>query len=156
MWGDDYRHGLKSTMVLNMDDYLANIEFSKRAREYGIHRGHLDFFEDCAEYAEMPVAQFMEAQQSFARELGIPLSEVIPYMMAAQRAGTKSSNNGASSQNTNIFTIPPFKNPKKFLIHPNKPIKPLPAGKTAGQTILVSTMQDPRISIRESKWGTRG
>ncbi|KAM7189313.1 Heterokaryon incompatibility protein (HET) domain containing protein [Naviculisporaceae sp. PSN 640] len=140
MWEDQHREGMTTTMTVDVDEVLQHGEFTKRAAEYGISTDHLEFFEQWAEDEGVPLADIMERHQELARRMGIPISELIPQILS--QAGGRPQDMPA--------------NPKKFLTNPQKPIKRLPPGRLRGQTTLVSTMQDPRITIRRSKWGTRG
>jgi antitoxin component of RelBE/YafQ-DinJ toxin-antitoxin module len=146
MWLDTYRHGLNNSMQIPLREVLNLGETSSRKARYGISADDLDLHERMAEDFGVPFDEYMEKQQEVARRIGIPFSELVPWLMRkmAREAG-----------------IPddqplPSKPPRETITDPRRPQKPLPPGKVRGKTVLVSTMQDPRVAVGASTWVTRG
>ncbi|KAI0877853.1 hypothetical protein GGS24DRAFT_487544 [Hypoxylon argillaceum] len=144
MWLDPYRHGLQNSMTLDIDAVLENIN---RESRWEIPRDHLDFFEHMAQDYKVPLDEFMGKQEELARRKGIQLAEIVPYLQreAAKRHGILIPDDEP---------LPPVPGPS--ITDSRKAEVPLPPGKVPGKTVLVSTMQDPRITIRKSRWATRG
>ncbi|ROT37768.1 HET-domain-containing protein [Sodiomyces alkalinus F11] len=147
LWLDNYRHGLNNNMELPLDEMLSLAQGPDRAAKYGIPAEHVDFYEDSAEHFGLPFDEFMETQKELARRIGITLPELVPYLQRdlARKAGIPDSE--------------PLRMPTAAddtVVSHNRPKKPLPPGKTPGKITLVSTMQDPRVTIRKSRWATRG
>ncbi|KAM6524246.1 hypothetical protein FSOLCH5_004848 [Fusarium solani] len=143
MWMDTYRHGLNQHMEIPLDEMMG---LSSRTDEYGIPKDHLEFHESNAEHFGIPFDEYMEKQLELARRIGIPFTELVPWLMrkTARKKG-----------------IPddqplPSKVPGETMTDSSKPVTPLPPGKVPEKTVLVSTMQDPRVAIRNSQWATRG
>ncbi|KAL2751821.1 hypothetical protein ACRALDRAFT_2030492 [Sodiomyces alcalophilus JCM 7366] len=149
MWLDNYRHGLNNTMHFLLDEFMAAGEGPARAAKYGIPADHLDFYEDSADHFGIPFDEFMGKQQELARRIGITLPELVPYLQrqAAERAGVPIPDNEP---------LPPVTRGSDSVVSPSRPKKPLPPGKMPGKITLVSTMQDPRVTIRNSEWAARG
>ncbi|KAI0405589.1 hypothetical protein F4802DRAFT_597140 [Xylaria palmicola] len=143
-WLDPYRHGLQNFMTLDMSELL---EKDKRKRQWNIPDDHYDFFEDTARHFGTPFDDFMEKAQELARRMGIGLVELVPFLQreSAQKAGDPIPDEQP---------VPPLGPPT--ITDPSKPETPLPPGQIPGKTVLVSTMQGPRITIRKSQWATRG
>lgn len=148
IWFDSYRYGLNNSVQFAVEDMMALGQRPERARKYGISRDHLDFYEDSADHLNIPFDAFMEMQEELARRIGITLPELVPWLQrdAAREAGLPLPEDGS---------LPPISR-ESTITSPLKPIEPLPPGKYPGKMILVSTMQDPRVAIRRSKWATRG
>jgi hypothetical protein len=89
----------------------------------------------------------MVKPKQVAQGIGIPLRELVPYMLRqmASRAGVPADSVG------DISSIPP-----RPITSSSKIEKPPPSGQIAGRTILISTLEDPRITISNSEWATRG
>src|SRR4051794_41136329 len=79
--------------------------------------------------------------------IGIPLQELVPYTLGptVSRAGAPADAVG------DISSIPP-----RPITSSSKIEKPLPSGQIAGRTILISTLENSRITISNSEWATRG
>ncbi|PKS08774.1 hypothetical protein jhhlp_004827 [Lomentospora prolificans] len=151
-WLDIYRHGLKSTMKIVLDEMtdLESISEECRARKYDIPVEQVEYHESSAKELGLSFDVYMERAHEFASRIGIPFSELMPHLM--MESARKASHPFAQGE-----PLPPIM-PKRSTTttNPSKPAKPLPPGKVPGKLILVSTMQDPRVSIRNSKWATRG
>jgi hypothetical protein len=89
----------------------------------------------------------MVKMEQMSKREGIPLQELALHILRqiATRAGM------------------PEEEIEKITRRPPPPItsssrreKPLPPGKIAGTTILNSTLEDPKITISNSEWATRG
>lgn len=142
IWLDTYREGLNSTVTIPLDELTRN---QQRMERYGIPRGHLDFYEDSADHFGMSFDEFIATQQEMARRMGMELRELLPFLHSeAGGEPIPDDQFDASRRSRHIITSP------------SKPQRPLPPGKMPGKTTLISTMQDPRVTIRESRWATRG
>ena len=82
-----------------------------------------------------------------AQNKGIPLQELAPHILReiATRAGVPAHAIGSITRR-----------PPPPITRSSKIEKPLPPGEISGKTILVSTLEDPRIAVRNSEWATRG
>jgi hypothetical protein len=149
MWLDTYRHGLKgTTMQLGLDDLMSLGNSRGRAKKYGIPQDHLDFHESTAEFYNTPFDEYMEKQQELARRIGITLPELVPYLQDKLQRKL-----GYLLLMTSHFRL---LTQHQHVTNPRKPVRPLPPGLIPGKTVLVSTMQEPRVTIRKSRWATRG
>lgn len=147
VWLDTYRHGLNRTMKIDLNEFT---EAKERMQRYGIARDQLDFHEDSADHFGRPFDEYMAIQQELARQKGMELHELVPFLQreAAKKAGKPIPDDQP---------VPPLGHANESPItDPNKPERPLPPGKVPGKTVLVSTMQEPRVTIRKSQWATRG
>ncbi|CZR69955.1 uncharacterized protein PAC_19856 [Phialocephala subalpina] len=149
MWLDTYRHGLNgTTMQLGLDELMSLGNSRGRAEKYGIPQDHLDYHESTAEHYNTPFDEYMEKQQELAHRIGITLPELVPYLyrQAAKKAGIPIADDEP---------LPPV-DTTQHVTNPRKTERPLPPGLIPGKTVLVSTMQEPRMTIRKSQWATRG
>ncbi|KAI0376121.1 heterokaryon incompatibility protein-domain-containing protein [Hypomontagnella monticulosa] len=142
-WLDMYRHGMRENMEIDLEEYKKDKEIMDK---YGISNEHLDIFYNLAEDFGQTIDEFMRTPKSISQRMNIPMQEVVPYMKGqmAIRMGLS-----ADEGRDLIIGDTPITNP-------SKPVKPLPAGKTPGKTILVSALEDVRVTIRRSEWATRG
>ncbi|KAK4148643.1 hypothetical protein C8A00DRAFT_38782 [Chaetomidium leptoderma] len=153
MWLDNFRHGLNNVMKIDLNELLAVGNTKDRAKQYGISVDHLDFFEDSAQQLNIPFDEFMEKQQQLATRIGITLPELVPWLQrkVAADAGAPIPDNQP---------LPPLDRPSQqsqsTTTSPSKPPVPLPLGLTPNKTTLISTMPEPRHTIRQSIWATRG
>ena len=87
----------------------------------------------------------MLVMKQMAQNKGIPLQELAPYVLReiATRAGVP------AQAIRSITRIPPP------ITRSSKIEKPLPPGELSVTTILISTLEDPRITIRHSEWAKR-
>jgi hypothetical protein len=148
-WLDTFRHGLNSVMKINLDELLSLGESSERARRFGISEADLDFYEDSAEQMNIPFEEFMAKQQLLASRIGIPLSGLVTHLQhqMARDAGAPLPPHQPP---------PPLIRPDEFITSPTKPLTPLPPNPNPTTTTLISTLPEPRLTIRQSLWATRG
>jgi hypothetical protein len=149
-WLDTHRYGLRDGIKLDFGELIKDIEMVK---EYDIPRERLRVFQEFADDFGTPIGEYIAIIKEMAREIGIPLKELIPHMqgqiMKQAGEGTEADGTISSLPAPSIF----FQRP---IISSSKIKRPLPPGKTAGKTILISVLQEPRITIRNSEWATRG
>ncbi|RYP07027.1 hypothetical protein DL764_002786 [Monosporascus ibericus] len=148
-WLDTHRHGLRSGLALDMGELMRDQELMDK---YDIPDEHLQLFQDLADDFGHTIENFLEIQKELALRMGIPLKEMVPYLQgrAAGRGARGEGSNGGAS-------LPPAASiPERPVTSPSKPCKPLPPSRVEGKTILVSSMQEPRVTIRNSEWATRG
>lgn len=114
---------------------------------YSIFREHLIIFQDFADDSGNSIDEWMPQMKQMAQDKGIPLKELAAYILReiATRAGVPAHAIGS------ITRRPPPPTTRSSKIE-----KPLPPGEIPGTTILVSTLEDPRITIRNSELATRG
>lgn len=148
LWLDNHRYGLGSMMKFDLNEMLNLADSGGRASKYGISEDDLDFHESTAAYFKIPFQEYMEKQQELARRIGITLPQLVPYLQreAAKEAGIDLPDNEP---------LPPL-DKTQYVTNPNKALQALPQGIISGKTVLVSSMQEPRVTIRKSEWATRG
>ena len=141
-WLDPHRHGMGFKTKIDMGEFLKDEGIMDT---YDIPREHLRIFQDFAEDFGNSIDEHMGKMKLMAERMGIPMKELIPHLLgqAGNRAGMAAGTVSSSL-------------PQRPATDPSKPEKPLPPGKVAGQTILISVLEDPRITIRSSEWATRG
>lgn len=154
MWLDTYRHGLNSTMKIDLNELLSLGEDKEQANKYGITVDHLDFFKDSAKKMDVPFDEFMQHQQRLATQVGITLPELVPYFQRMFAADNNLPDNSP---------LPPLTRPQNQKDHTtttstNQPLPPTtPSPHTPNKPlVLISTLPDPRHAIRHSAWSTRG
>ena len=143
-WLDPHRHGLRSLNKIDMSELLKDEDILKRCK---ISREHLRVLQDFADDYEHPIEEWMIKMEQMAQKKRIPLQDLVPYLLreTAIRAGIP------EDATTDMTFIPP-----KPTTCSSKTERPLPPSAIAGRTILISTLEDPRITIRNSEWATRG
>jgi len=142
-WLESQHHGLRDRMTLDFRELLEEMNVKKR---YSLSKEEVDFFRYMADYYKTPLEEFMEDKMAeLARRQGIQVKELYPRLVRqlAEREGIDTSN-GLPRVEKNSIT------PR------DKPERPLPPNKIEGELTLVSTMQEPRTTIRNSAWATRG
>ncbi|KAL2075082.1 hypothetical protein VTL71DRAFT_24 [Oculimacula yallundae] len=146
VWLDTHRFGISNVMTFDMDEMLHLADSKDRASKYGISKNDLEFHEKNAESFGMSFETYMETSTELARRIGITFPELVPYLkrQAAGDAGIPDNEPLPEIDMT------------EYVTNPKKPLLPLPPGITNGKTVLVSTMQEPRLAIRKSEWATRG
>ena len=146
-WLDLHRFGLKSQVALDSED-IKKFEKEQQIMEtYGISREHLTVFQDFAEDYGKAIDDWMLVMKQMARDKGVPLQELAPHILReiATRAGMPAQA---------IESIK--RRPPPPITRSSKVEKPLPPGEIPGTTILISTLEDARMSIRHSEWASRG
>ena len=143
-WLDVHRHGLRSKGIINLSGFMKDQEIMET---YNISQEHLRLFQDFADDFENSIDEMMIKMKQMAGRMGLPLKELVPHLLSqtASRAGLSL---GAT---VDLTSIPP-----RPVTSPSRRERPLPSGKIAGRTILISTLEDPRITISNSEWATRG
>ena len=146
-WLDLHRFGVKSQVALESED-IEEFEKEQQIMEtYGISREHLTIFQDFAEDFGKSIDDWMLVMKQIARGKGVPLQELVPHMLReiATRAGMPAQAIGSV-----------MRRPPPPITRSSKVEKPLPPGEFSGTTVLISTLEDARMSIRNSEWATRG
>ena len=141
-WLDLHRHGMRSKTRIHMGELFKDQEITDT---YDIPHEHLRIFQDFAEDFGNSIDEYMSKMKLLAERMGIPMKELIPHLLgqAGNRAGMAPGTVSSSL-------------PQRPATDPSKPEKPLPPGKIAEKTILVSVLEDPIITIRRSEWASRG
>jgi Heterokaryon incompatibility protein (HET) len=145
-WLDLHRFGVKSKMALDSED----IRWFKKEQEIlkicGISQEHLRIFQDFADDHGYSIDEWMQKMNQQAQNDGIPLQELAPHIL--REIATRVGMPAEAIANITRRPTPPITCDSKIE-------KPLPLDLSPGTTILVSTLEDPRISVRRSKWATR-
>lgn len=145
-WLDNVRFGLRGKMDFDFGELLND---SKLQNEYEITSNHLAWHRKMAEdYGYDQVEDYLDKLKELARRNGIPLKEIVPYMKR-ELAVTE----GFELDPLELNTMPIQQRPRTSS---SKPRRPLPPGKTRGRLTLVSSLQEPRVAIKDSNWATRG
>ncbi|MCJ1456806.1 hypothetical protein MMC28_007171 [Mycoblastus sanguinarius] len=147
-WLDLHRFGLKSNKVVFESEDMKDLDKEQEIMEtYGISHEHLNFFKDLADDHGGSIDEMMPKMKHLAQCKGIPLQELIPSLIGdiATRAGVPAQSIKSIARRSPLPVT-----------CSSKIEKPLPPGETSGTTILISTLEDPRITIRQSEWATRG
>ena len=175
---DPYRHGMNDIMRVRIGDvpvdvnlplHVRNQKFVvKHVREEDHHpepwkeeiekKMGVDFF-------TLSVMQ-KEAKRRGVKPRNLPKPFLPPNveLFAHGGPGYDSESDSSDGENPGDRRHAPGLGPRSsrqhgdsdFVMHPNRPFKTLPPGKAPETTWLVSTMQEPRITIRQSEWATRG
>lgn len=143
-WLDLHRHGLRSKMTIDLSEFMKDQEIMET---YDISSEHLRVFKDFADDYRNPIDEWMVKMKQMAERIGIPLQELLPHLLSqtARRAGMPADA---------VVDMP--SRPSRPITSPSKIELPLPMGQVAGRTVLISTLEDPRMTIRNSEWATRG
>ncbi|KAE9381913.1 HET-domain-containing protein [Stipitochalara longipes BDJ] len=146
-WLDIHRFGLKTTYQFSHED----IEEFKKKKEimeiFGISSEHLTVFQDLADDMGSTIEEWMPKMMDQSEREGIPIQELAPHIL--RTIGTGIGMPEDVIRNLKRRPAPP--------VTPSSKIeKPLPPDQKPGTTILVSTMEDSRVAIRNSEWATRG
>lgn len=146
-WLDLHRHGVSSKIAFDGEDMSYFMKEQEMMEVYGISREHLDFFQDFADDFGNSIEELMPKMKQLAQKKEIPLQDLVPSMLRdiATSAGLP------EQAITSVARRPPSPVTRSSKIE-----KSLPPAKTSGTTTLISTMEDPRIAIRQSEWATRG
>lgn len=147
VWLDLHRFGLNSKVVFTSEDMEKFQEQEEIMETHGISREHLEVFQDMADDVGLSIAKWMPDMKLLAQAKGIPLQDLAPCMLReiATAAGVPADNAGSITSR-----------PTQSASGSSKKERALPPGALAGRTTLVSTLEDPRITIRRSDWATRG
>lgn len=147
-WLDDLRFGMRTRMAFDFGALLKDMDLEAK---YGIPRKQLAWHRDMSKdfgYSDENFEQYLDKQKELARRIGIPMSGLITYFK--QQIAEQE---GIEMDPSELESIPVSKRP---IIHSDKPERPLPLNKTEGKLILVSSMEEPRTTIKNSTWATRG
>jgi hypothetical protein len=139
---DTHRHGFRSR---GRPDFVEMMKEIRLRQKYNISNEHFRIFQRFADDQNCPIDEWMVEMEKMSLKEKIPLQEFAPHILReiSARAGAPP---GAV---TTAEAIP------KVVTPSSKPKANLP--KIAGNYVtLVSTMEDPRITIRNSEWATRG
>ena len=141
---DLHRHGLKSKRMLDVSESMKDKEFMEK---YDISREHLKVSKDSTDDYRTPIDEWMGKVKQIAERLGISLQELLPHLknQIASRGGIPADAVG------DVPSRPPSP-----ITSSSKIEKFQPLGQIAGRTVLISTLEDPRITIRNFKWAARG
>ncbi|MCJ1309316.1 hypothetical protein MMC25_002975 [Agyrium rufum] len=143
-WLDLHRMGLTNKVVLDPAEFLRDQAIEDK---YGISHKHLKIFQDFAGDYQTPIEKWMEQMVAMAQKMGIPLTELAPRMLK----------DIATSMGMPQHMIDSIKRrPSPPMTLSSRPELPLPEQLVVGRTTLVSTLEDPRVTIRNSEWATRG
>ncbi|KAN0094178.1 HET domain containing protein [Hyaloscypha variabilis] len=144
---DLHRFGFKATHQLDHED-IAEFKKEKEIMEiFGISREHLTVFQDMADDAGVSIDEWMPNMMDMSEKEGIPIQKLAPHIL--REIATAMGMPEDMIRNLKRRPAPP--------ITPSSKVeKPLPPGQERGTTILVSTLEDPRVTIRNSEWAKRG
>ncbi|KAF2752158.1 HET-domain-containing protein [Sporormia fimetaria CBS 119925] len=131
-WMDTMRFGLRGQMAM---DLTVLLEDQRLEKDFGIDKNELLFFRDFAKDLGTPVEQLLQKFSLVAEKEGISLKAFCQKVTGMEKMPAYEG----------MDATPDF-----------KPQKPLPANVIERRLRLVSTMQEPRVSIQKSKWSTRG
>lgn len=143
-WMDLHRHGFRSKGKLDLSELEKDVKIMKT---YDISDEHLRIFRRFADDYGKSIDEWMVLMKQMAERKGIPLQELAPHVLRE----ISSSAGLPPAAVTSASSIPPMP-----VTSSSKIENPLPSGKIAGITILISTWEDPRITIKNSEWATRG
>src|SRR6201995_4667171 len=117
----------------------------KLRKKYEVSDEHFKIFKRFAEDQNYPIDEWIVKMETMARRENIPLQELAPHILReiSSRGGVPP---GAG---TNAESIP------AVVTRRDKTRAGLPRIPGAYLT-LVSAMEDPRVTIRNSEWATRG
>ncbi|RYP53176.1 hypothetical protein DL768_001769 [Monosporascus sp. mg162] len=144
-----HRHGLRTRSIVDMGELMKNLELIDK---YDIPLEHLQRFIDFADDFGHTIENFLGIEKELALRMGIPLKEMVPHLQgrAAGRGERGEESNGGPSS-------PPASSiPERPVTSPSRPCMPLPLNRVQDKAILVSSMREPRVTIRNSEWATRG
>lgn len=126
-------------------DFGERLHDGKMMKKYDIPKEQLDYYKYMADYYKTPFEVFMDTKMvELARRMGMPLREMYDHTRRklAEQEGIDTSNGLPKVGNT----VTPS----------DKPERDLPPNKMEGKLVLVSTLEEPRTTIRNSEWATRG
>ncbi|CAO2657088.1 Nn.00g058910.m01.CDS01 [Neocucurbitaria sp. VM-36] len=147
-WLDDLRFGLRGKMAIDFGELMQDMKLKKK---YDIPGKHLAWFRDMADedgYDRDGIEEYLDKQKELARRIGIPLKKLVPYFQQ-----DLAKEQGLDLDPSELESMPIDERP---FTKSSKPQKPLPPNKAKGKLILVSSMQEPRTTIKNSQWATRG
>ena len=131
-WLDLHRFEIGNQLQLDMSELMKDEEIMDT---YSISKKHLDIFHRFAEDDGCSIDKMMTKMAELARRMGVPLQGLLPRL-------------GGTTEDISLEPEP--------ITSSAKVEKPLPSGRNAETTRLVSIFEDPRITIKESEWATRG
>ncbi|GAB1318003.1 hypothetical protein MFIFM68171_08213 [Madurella fahalii] len=141
-WLDIHRHGFRSR---DRPDFVETMKELRLCQKYNISHEHFRIFQVFADELNRPIDEWMVAMEEESRKTQIPLQELAPHILRE----LSTSAGIPPDIITTAEDIPRVVTPS------SKPKAGLP--KIADDyVILVSSMEDPRITIRDSEWATRG
>ncbi|PQE17214.1 Heterokaryon incompatibility protein [Rutstroemia sp. NJR-2017a BVV2] len=146
-WLDMHRFGMQSTIAFSVEDVKNFQKEEELMKEYNISRDHFEIFHDFADDANSSMEVFMPKMQLMAQRAGVPLSQYAPFLL--RKLATDIGMPEDMIANLKRRPEPP-------ITRSSRPQKPLPKSVVPGSTLLVSTLPDPRTTIRSSKWAARG
>ena len=145
-WLDDIRFGLRGRMAFDFGQLLKDHELEEK---YDIPSNHLAWYRQMAEDdGHDRIEDYLDTQKELARRIGIPLRGLVPHF---KREIARKQGWDLDPSDLDRMPIP-----ERPLVDSSKPKRPLPPSKKEGRLTLVTTMQDPRTTIRNSQWATRG
>ena len=150
-WLDLNRRGLKTKIQIDVE-FINEFKKDRAIMEkYNISEEHLRVFKNFAEDYRRSIDEWMIEMEHLAQRKGIPLQDLAPHMLReiATSAGMPENMIEAIAS----LTIEP---PAPPITSSSKVERGLDSGLLRGQTILVSTLEDPRTTIKQSEWATRG
>lgn len=143
LWLDLHRFGLKSKITFEMSDLIMIEKDEEIMKKYDISSEHLTAFQELGEGLG-DFDEYMDKMKQLAQALGMPMKELVPHMV--QQMGIEAGDPSLTLKDIGRSSI----------TNPSRPEFPLPPGQIPEKTVLISTMEDPRVSIRNSDWATRG
>ncbi|KAM3074697.1 hypothetical protein ACMFMG_008120 [Clarireedia jacksonii] len=146
-WLDMHRFGMKTTITFSVEDMKEFQKEQKLLEKYNISRDHFEIFHDFADDFNNSIEEFLPKMQLMAERQGIPFSQYAPFLL--RKLATEIGMPEEMIANLKRRPAPP-------ITPSSRPRKPLPKSAIPGSTILVSTLPDPRTTIRDSEWATRG
>ncbi|MCJ1231587.1 hypothetical protein MMC12_008265 [Toensbergia leucococca] len=143
-WLDPHRFGIDTQVVFDDND-MEEIEKSEKIMEkYNISYEHLKVFQGMADEGGDSLDEFMAFAEQLSQAQRIPIQELIPSMLKSIAV-----KNGVSACTIDDITARPVTSSSKVE-------RPLPPGRRQGITTLISTLEDPRVTLRNSEWAERG
>ncbi|KAF1831034.1 HET-domain-containing protein [Decorospora gaudefroyi] len=144
-WLDDQRFGLRPKMTF---DFAPLLEDDDLMKKYDIPERQLLWHREMADdFGYDSVEPYLEKVKELARRMGIPLKGMINHLQAKMAGGEGFEFDSSEEE------IMPM---ARAMVDSSKPRRLLPSNKTEDTLTLVSTMQDPRVTIKNSVWNTRG
>ncbi|KAK4459670.1 HET-domain-containing protein [Cladorrhinum samala] len=145
-WLDLHRHGLRSRERPDLTQMLHELRLRQK---YNVSEAHFRVFQRIARDQNQPIDNFMDYIEDFSQIQGIPMQEFALHLLRdVEESIGVPPGTITTAEDIPVLPVTPSGKPRAGL--------PKAFALEDNYITLLSTMEDARITIRNSEWATRG